>query len=278
MFKSILMPVDGSEHSEIALEYAIEFSKFYEAKINLLHVIDIRALEGPLMQDISASIGAIPYGNYQVQIREILEERADAILSQAEEKCKEADVGYKKKTNIGIVPKEICEEAHKVDLVVLGQRGEHARWATAILGSTLESVVRSCNKPILVTACQTVDNVDKILMAYDGENYANDALHVTANIATEMDLPMVVLTVASEEIGAQIIDEARDYLTPYELDVEYELVQGDSADKILEIAHEKECNLIAMGAYGEWRFKELILGSTTESVLRKTDLPLLLCR
>ena len=68
MFKSILFPTDGSEFCEIALKYAVELAQQYEAYIKALHVVDIRAIKGPFIRDISASMGLIPIVDYQVII------------------------------------------------------------------------------------------------------------------------------------------------------------------------------------------------------------------
>ena len=40
--KNVLCPVDYSVYSEKALHYAIEFAEKYQAKLYLMHVLDIR--------------------------------------------------------------------------------------------------------------------------------------------------------------------------------------------------------------------------------------------
>lgn len=38
MFKNILGPIDGSEQSNLAINYAVDLAKKYSAKVTLLHV------------------------------------------------------------------------------------------------------------------------------------------------------------------------------------------------------------------------------------------------
>jgi len=48
MFKHILMPTDGSEHSERAVERGIELAKLCGAKVTGIHVMqDFRMMVGP---------------------------------------------------------------------------------------------------------------------------------------------------------------------------------------------------------------------------------------
>ena len=75
MIKSILVPTDGSPNSSIALDYGIYLSELFDAEITGLNVTDIRALEGPFLNDISASLGFSPYQNYLPKFQQILDER-----------------------------------------------------------------------------------------------------------------------------------------------------------------------------------------------------------
>jgi len=50
---------------------------------------------------------------------------------------------------------------------------------------------------------------------------------------------------------------------------------GDSSDAILQAAEREHSDLIVMGTHGLGGFRKLLLGSTTERVLRRTPVPLL---
>ena len=77
MIKSILIPTDGSPNSITALDYGIYLSGIFQAEITGINVVDIRALEGPFLSDISGSLGFTPYQNYLPRFQTILEERGD---------------------------------------------------------------------------------------------------------------------------------------------------------------------------------------------------------
>lgn len=278
MFKSILVPTDGSDFCEISLKYALDFAKKYDAYVKSLHVVDIRAIKGPFIRDISASMGLVPIIDYQPKIQEILEERGKIALDTSEQMCKEAGIRFFREMVTGIISQEIKKAGHTVDMIVMGQRGEHAEFGTVLLGSTLEATVRETHKPILVTPA-TYRPVNRILMAYDGSDIANCALRVCRNISTEIGLPVTVITVSDHAAeGEAILNEARQYLAPNDIDADYVLKSGDDSKIILSAMADYRCDLLIMGAYGQGRFLELVLGSTTSYILRKATFPVLLSR
>lgn len=60
--------------------------------------------------------------------------------------------------------------------------------------------------------------------------------------------------------------------------VEYEVVEGPLHRALPEIVHERDCGVFVMGARGGGSFREELLGSTADRVLRSGVLPVLLCR
>lgn len=60
--------------------------------------------------------------------------------------------------------------------------------------------------------------------------------------------------------------------------VEYEILEGPLHRLLPEIASERDCGVFVMGARGGGSFREELLGSTADRVLRSGALPVLLCR
>ena len=60
--------------------------------------------------------------------------------------------------------------------------------------------------------------------------------------------------------------------------VESILECGEPADRILALAEEQNCDLIAMSTHGHGFFSDLVLGSVAESVIRQAPCPVLVVR
>ena len=280
MIKSILVALDGSEHAQAASRYAIWLAERLQATAVGLHVIDVVSVEGSgsFLHDISGSMGFEPYLDFSSKMREALHARGQTLLESFLASCREAGVRADSQLTTGIVANEICEQARTADIVLVGHRGLNEQFSTGLLGGTTESVARKCPKPVLVCPMQ-FRPISRTLLAYDGSQRAAAAMHEAAELAAPMQLPLGVLHVGKDDGATQkVLDEARRYLSAYPLETEFLARSGYANEVILDVMAEDAYDLLFMGAYGHSRIIEMVLGSTTEYVLRNCGSPLFLCR
>src|SRR6059036_3117844 len=151
MIKTILVALDGSEHADAALRYALWLAERVRATVLGLHVIDVVSIEGSFLHDISGSLGFEPYLDFSAKMREALRERGRLLLETFTKRCAERGVPCDTTLATGIVANEICDQARVADLVVIGHRGVNEQFSTGLLGSTTESVTRKSPKPVFVS-------------------------------------------------------------------------------------------------------------------------------
>lgn len=279
MIKTILVALDGSDHAEAALQHALWLGERLRATLIGLHVVDIVSIEGSFFHDISGSLGFEPYLDFSSKMREVLRERGRVILETFTRRCAERGVACDTALEMGIVANEICDQARTADLVVIGRRGVNEQFSTGLLGSTAESVTRKSPKPVFV-APKRFQQISRPLLAYDGSQRASAGMHAAAEMASGLSLPLAVLHVLREATpnGDKVLDEARRYLQSYGLEVTYEKVTGQPHQGIVEAIRERGFDLLFIGAYGHSRIIEMVLGSTTEYVLRNSPCPVFLAR
>lgn len=279
MIKNILLGIDGSEHAETATRYALWLARRLKAHVVGLHVIDIVSIEGSFFHDISGSLGFEPYLDFSSKMRVVLQERGKALLEGFAERAAKEGVEADTAIGVGVVANEISERARTADLVVIGHRGVNERFSTGLLGGTAESVSRKCPKPVFVSPMD-FHECTKPLLAYDGSERAAAAMQIAAEFCTILKLPLTVLNVQKdEEQGHRILHEAETYLKAHEIDSTFELQRtGNAPERIANFIREQGHDLLFIGAYGHSRIIEMVLGSTTEYVLRNTDCPVFLNR
>ena len=279
MFKTILVPIDSSDTSLVAVDYAVDLSRSFNSEIVGISIIDIKKLAGPFMRDLGTSIGGmVPYGDFQQNVRQFLEDTARAALDELEGKCNSAGIPFTRTIKEGVVSKEIVESAKRCDMISMGMAGEHAFWRDAFLGSNLESVVRQSHKPVLVTP-EKYKQITKILVAYDASSFSTKALIAGADIAQQMKLPLTVITVSDDiKSGEDILSQADGNLKDCNITYDKVLKDGETVSVILDFCKEGSYDLLAMGAYGHSKIRELIIGNTTIQILRKVNCAALLCR
>jgi len=242
-------------------------------------VIDIVSIEGSFFHDISGSLGFEPYLDFSSKMREALRERGRLLLETFGRRCAERNVRCDSALEMGIVANEICDQARTADLVVIGHRGVNEQFSTGLLGSTAESVTRKSPRPVFVSPMRFKE-ISRPLLAYDGSQRASSAMHAAAEVASALSLPLTVLHVVREgnSDGAKVLEEARRYLQSYGLDLTCEAVSGHPHERIVDVIDKRGYDCLFIGAYGHSRIIEMVLGSTTEFVLRNSPCPVFLAR
>ena len=133
----VLVPVDGSEPSDAALAHA--FEQFGDHDLTALYVMD------PV--DGTTTWGPGSAGDWL----STAEDRAEAVLSTAEERAAEAGRDLATDSVVGRPARAIVEYAddHAVDHVVVGSHGRDGI-SRVLLGSVAETVIRRSPVPVTV--------------------------------------------------------------------------------------------------------------------------------
>ena len=106
----------------------------------------------------------------------------------------------------------------------------------------------------------------RVVVAYDtipvhlGDPYMQNAINARID-ETELILQRAVQAVWG--VSAQLYTE---------------MIEGDPAETILEVARTRDSDLIVMGARGMGRLQGLLLGSTSQKVLSLAPCPVLIVR
>ncbi|ABP96148.1 MULTISPECIES: universal stress protein [Metallosphaera] len=139
MFKHILVAFDGSENAKRALNVAVDLSKKYEAKLDVVEVVDTSVLLG-------AGIGPVP-----PDVIESLYNKARADIESAKKIADQAGVKAEGVIVEGDPATAIMDYASKngVDLIVTGSRGL-STIKRMFLGSVSSRIIHEAKMPVLV--------------------------------------------------------------------------------------------------------------------------------
>lgn len=160
MFKHILMPTDGSEHSERAIERGIELAKLCGSRVTGIHV----------MQDYRMMIG--PEGLAPTELEEGMEERererAASFLAFVQKTADAAGVPCETVMAKGPHPYDAIVDAANergCDLIVMTSRHRKGL-VSLLLGSEASRVLHRSSIPVLTfRALMSADHPDKNLVA-----------------------------------------------------------------------------------------------------------------
>ena len=279
MISRILVGIDGSKSSWVASDYGIYLSKKLNKPVIGVHIVDIRLLETPFVEDLAGALGFTTYADITPKLKEVLDERGRVLLDQFAKKCREAGADCSIAQAFGIVANELVEMADPDDLIIVGKTGIHNKFAPLFLGSTSEAVARKSKCPVMISTDKFLE-IRKVILAFDGREKSIHAAQYINDLYNNLGIEeLTVITVLEEKSEKE--KHIKDLLdsslkVPYKLNFLYGYPDEEIERFIID--NKDKYQLITMGAYGESRIKELILGSTTSFIINKSPIPVLLVK
>ena len=284
MKKKILVPLDGSELSEIVFPWV----RFLVEKVYAEHKATLlRTFELPSMVYLLPEV-SIPTSSFYNQDRlgEVVMEYLEA------KKAELAPLPVSCRLAIGEAADEIVQRAEKYPLVVMAShgRGGLGKW---LLGSVATKVVRAVTTPILVVGAesQTKDApaLNRIVVAVDGSEVSQRAFekacewgsHYGAEIflyraVSQVELSHQLMLEDNLKTASKAEKELRDMAEQEtQLKVECTVKETYGEAGILDFVDEKKADLLVMGSHGKSGFQRFLLGSETERVLQHAHCPVL---
>ena len=162
MIKKILVPLDGSERSDKALDFAINLAKSQNGKLTLFHVVDrkipdeLRRVLKP-SKDIESTRTLEPIlgpSSPHIEVENVLKKWTELagkdIFEKAAEKARSNDVEFESLSYAGDLAHEISKtlKSEAFDLVIIGSTGI-GKVEQFLFGGVTEEVAR--NSPCTVT-------------------------------------------------------------------------------------------------------------------------------
>ena len=287
----ILFATDFSDDAARAQEYAMYLATAWDAKVDVLHVIEAPAW-------LSADAAAVVVVE---QARADVVRRLELVLDQMTRSGISATI----RQVLGNPNEHIrfAVRDNGADLVVLGTQGR-TNLLYGLLGSTAERVVRDGPCPVLAVpglreepgkpSAATQLPIRHILTALDFSSPSLDAveyaihlakglgadltlMHVLEPICYDLDcgLGMIEHETRKRDHWTRQLTELRDLVTTFGLPADFEISGGIPSDAILACALRRGSDLIVMGTQGHRSMAERRFGSVAEAVLRRATCPIL---
>jgi nucleotide-binding universal stress UspA family protein len=273
---TILVPTDFTIEMEDLLGCIGELKNAGLKKVILLHVVDIHKSQG---------------------LAPMFERNAKEIIESYANIARELELETEALVVVGDVRRTIAEIADRenADAIIMGATTKGFIQGK-LLGRTTEYIVRSSRKILLVEkydvlkegkevyekACRT--KFSRILVPLDFSKESMGAieqLREFEGIVKEIVFMHVIDDIKDVNLLDEQREEAKEKLRKIKeqfADIESQVlvVEGIPFDEIVKFASTEDITLIMLTTRGKGMLRDLLLGSTAESVLRKTKKPVLL--
>lgn len=273
----LLVCTDGSQYSQVACQYAAWLAKINQSSVSALYVTDLRIFEVPAVADLSGSLGIQPFEGMVSQLQEVESIKAKFVEEQSMKVLSDAGIGEQARFihETGLLVDVIKEMSDSTDVIVLGKRGENANFDKDHLGSMLERVVRSVNKPCFVSN-REFNEIKRVAIAYDGSASCKKAVDYFVTQKGLQALDFHVLSCDEghdEDLASERLSDVESVFKPNGIQANYQILNGLVESSIAEYVEESSIDLLVLGAYGHSRIRELFIGSTTTELLRSCHVP-----
>lgn len=250
--RNILFATDFSAAAESAIPYVKRIANHYEANLVVLHVHP--PIVNPMTPPETWGADAAAAEAREQRHREELQSTFAGIPTQVliEE---------------GEIQATLCAEIenNKIDLVVVGTRGRTGL-GKFLLGSVAEEILRTITCPVLTVGpyadlSRGADGqIREILFATDFASESNAAAKYAVSLAEEFQARLVFLHVvprleandlvmASDVVASSkaLLEKLVPAEATYWCKPEYFVEEGNPAEKILDVAHYRESDIIVLG-------------------------------
>jgi nucleotide-binding universal stress UspA family protein len=285
----ILCPIDFSEYSGHALDFAVRLAAWYGATVHVIHVM-------PLLPPSTVSAQG-----------EASRQLAHKNLALAVDRCWRSDVPIEQELlESSDAARQILEYADRldVDLIVTGSHGRTGM-TRVLLGSVVEALLHRSDRPVLVIPSHVARtrlarplHFGRIVCAVDFSAASLAGLAYAVSIAEESDARLTLLNVIEKppELGhsplepdfdieryhaeaeaehlarlrALVPANAADYCT-----VQTAVLEGSASRQVLQLAAAQDADLIVIGVHGRSALGLAVFGSNSKDVVVRSQCPVL---
>ncbi|WP_094226604.1 universal stress protein [Methanolobus psychrotolerans] len=278
MIKTILVPTDFTIESEELLSCVSELKSVGLEKVILLHVVDIFQAQGlapmfeenakkriedyrQLMDEMGVDASTLVVeGDVKKTISRIAdEENVDCIVMGA------TTSGLIKSRRTGRTTEYISRRSGKIILIekynIITENEEKIsrKACSARFSKVMLPVDFSENSKIILDEIQDFkDIIGEIVFVHVIEGAKNEK-----ELENKENESMRLLS----EMGKELEDQIK---------INYVVSEGEASESIDRLAEEMDITLIVITTHGMGSFKDILLGSTADNLLRRTKKPLLL--
>jgi nucleotide-binding universal stress UspA family protein len=274
-YKTILVHVNESRHAVKRINIAADIARAEGA-----HLVGVAATAMPAEFYLAGVMGEGSAG-LEVYL-EFLRERADSALAEFDRIAKKAQLeSVEKRIAVDEAGAGISLQARYSDLVVIGQTDPDES-LPGLRSDLPEYVVMNSGRPVLVLPyAGHFENIGKrAVIAWDASVEATRA--VTAAIPMLRRAQTVQLVVFNPKAGSrphngQPEADIANYLARHGISIDVlqeKTASGmDVGNALLSHAADFGADLMVMGGYGHSRFREVLLGGVTNTVLKSMTIP-----
>jgi nucleotide-binding universal stress UspA family protein len=273
---TIVVPIDFSEQSIIALRQSYNIARHLKARLLLIHVIDedfLKTLEHLFKEQ-----------SYEDPVTEQSKQRLDRLAREVE-----SETGLRVDTTIrkGKIYEEIVKLAHEVkaSFIIMGTHGAQGL-KKKFIGSNAMRVIKEAHCPVItIKGKEHHRGCRRILLPLDLTKETREKVGKAIELARYFGSTIYVLSILEtddEFISRRLyrqMEQVRNFISQYNIEVVTEVIRSDNVPAaVVEYARKIDADLIVIMTQKEIYWVEMFIGFAAQEIINSSDIPVLSIR
>lgn len=270
----ILVGVDGSQWSQVAAHYALDFARAENAEVRALAVMPPEVL-----QALGEPPETLAYSERVPEGEQLARRTINDWFAATEQLCAEAGVCFMRNIDAGEPAHRLIWAALPSRLCVLGAHGANApEESRGSLGKVTTALLRSAVKPLLITR-ETYRPVRRVIVGWDGHPDAAHAAEVAFRAARAYDWEVYVVsgTEAASPLAASC-GYLAETMAKEGVSAQAFVEPGNAPEIIFHALEHFDADLVAIGGRQKSATAHLLRGNAWYDLVEQLPVPVLLWR
>ncbi|CAI3938136.1 Nucleotide-binding universal stress protein [Commensalibacter communis] len=256
----IVACIDQSTYSAYVTDYAAWFASILNKPLELLHIGDCPSPN--MKNDVTQKTPRRQLLN--MYYNRALEKGVEPSLLGIHE-----EYGY--------FIEKIIQYESKIDLLVMGRRGEQTEKHQEVIGKSIQQIMRTLHTPIL-TIAEEFKTPKNSMLAFSGSEISKRLVKHLAQEKYCLSIPLYLIMSGDRTAERQEeLDWAHKTLehAGYKVISSFILGGGNIEDTVIRTVQEQCIDILFMGAFENNSLYNMIFGSKTVDLLRYLNIPIL---
>ncbi len=277
----ILVAIDGSPAADAAARAAIQIAQSRSLCVYGLFIIDEALLLNPYA-DFRHVLAGMSDDMSRSRLLALLKARGSEVLHGLEDQCRAANLPVHTDLMLGGVSELILREAEQSEMLALGRRGGNSDRLSDHLGRHFRHIAHHARCPVIVGGDSRCRSMKRLLLTYDENGHGlcaeEPAVEWAARLQGTLPGDLIVLAMQHQDERPPHWETAvkscldRGGLQDYNLVIR----TGVTASAITAVSITYHADLVIMARYQHSAFLEWLTGSTVDTILRNSALPVLM--
>lgn len=272
----ILVPVDFSDQSIIALKQSYNLARLTKSEILLIHVLD---------EDFMKTLEHIFTDNsYEDPVKDQVQTRLDKLANEVQQ-----EAGVKVNTTIrkGKIYEEIVNVAKEIDakFIIMGTHGT-VGIKKKFLGSNASRVIKEAFCPVItIKGKEHHYGCKKIVLPLDLSRETKEKVDKAIELAGFFGSTIYIITVVENDDEFLInkltrqMNQVKEMVESHNIPVHTEFVTGDDiSEEIINYAEKTDADLIIIMTQQEIYWTEMFIGFAAQEIINNSNIPVLSIR